>query len=323
LTITATAKGGNASSTKATVSSNPNYIGADATASAAGLYNNYGTGTINVGQVNITATAQGGSAADPNSASNVASASAYGAYNDGGKLNIGVENTTSTFAATATGGIVQAGNGTGDYSSAFAYGINSNGNSYNGINIKGNVHITEVKAVAGAANDAAQLSQAIANGINYVDSITGNVDIDAVSAETISSGVDIKYAYKIADASGIIAMNNNTTIGGNIHIGTVKAVGGTALGENADVGAMATGLTFYSSKVSGTVTVDEVLAQGGTANQGYASADATGMRVTSSTGMPEYQQITLTKVAALAGSAQYNAIAEAYGLCLMVAILVL
>ena len=314
LTITATAKGGNASSTKATVSSYTNYIGADATARAAGLYNNYGTGTINVGQVNITATAQGGSAADPNSAGNVASASAYGAYNDGGKLNIGVENTTSTFAATATGGIVQAGNGTGDYSSAFAYGINSNANLYNGINIKGNVHITEVKAVAGAANDAAQLSQAIANGITYVASITGNVDIDAVSAETISSGVDIKGAYKSAGASGIMAWNNNTTIGGNIHIGTVKAVGGTALGENANVGAMATGLTFYSSKVSGTVTVDEVLAQGGTANQGYASADATGMRVTSSTGMPEYQQITLTKVAALAGSAQYNALAKAYGL---------
>ena len=33
-----------------------------------------------------------------------------------------------------------------------------------------------------------------------------------------------------------------------------------------------------------------------------------------STDMPEYQQITLTKVAALAGSAQYNALAKAYGL---------
>ena len=104
LTITATAKGGTAISSK--LSQSTNDICAGAQAWAYGLYNYADTGTITVGQVDITASAQGGSVTDLNNKVNDAGATAYGAFNQFGKLNIGTEGTTSTFAATATGGTV-------------------------------------------------------------------------------------------------------------------------------------------------------------------------------------------------------------------------
>jgi outer membrane autotransporter protein len=308
LTITATAKGGTASSSKRSQGTD---ICAGAQAWAYGLYNYAGTGTITVGQVNITATAQGGSAADPNSAGNVASASAYGAYNDGGKLNIGVENTTSTFAVTATGGTVDE--GSHGYSNATAYGLGIAGNYDKGLNIKGNVHITKVKAVAGSANDAADSSIADATGMSDVYSITGNVEIDEVSAETLSSNIAVANATKNAKATGYTPYGGGSSVGGNLHIGTVKAVAGTALGKGANVNADATGVEFRGNKAGGTFTVDKVLAKAGTAaDAGTAVARATGMAVSwTSTG--DYKQITLTNVKAVAGTGK-SAFADAVGL---------
>ena len=321
----------------------------DRSAIACGIRNS-GTALTVDSPLTVTATAVGGTAASTDSTS-VASAWAFGAYNEKstGSLTLGKAGTTSSFTVTATGGTAGVGNaqtvdaatraaglwevttvngdltiaasavggtylGTGKSQLAApveAYGIE---NRDNATTINGSVNLTSVKAIASVTNT---MAEAAAYGVNAHNKLIIHGDFKANVTAAAAAGNSAHVSAYGADASGMV-VDGNVTLNVTADGGTAAAnavTNATAYAYGVHLGDITLGKAGGTNTHSITVTAKGGIAgTEGDVNKESATANAFGLeRVTTVNG-----NLDLTVCAiggtALGTAANNDVSASAYGL---------